>query len=82
MTPLRCASDDTLITRAGALARRDVDQQIGQQKVAHMVQRPCQFDAIGADLPRGEKTACIIDQHIKALMPLQKCFRNRTDTSL
>jgi hypothetical protein len=57
----------TLTIRAGALALREIQQQIGQEKRAEVVHGQRALDTVGAEPPLREGAAGVVHQQVQMI---------------
>ena len=60
------APEDTVTTRAGALATEPVQQQPGEQVRREVVEREGALEAVRGDVPVRPVAADVVDQHVEA----------------
>ena len=63
--PIACAPDETVTTRAGALAIEPFEQQVRQQERREMIEGERVLQAVGGDVAVVPEAADVVEQHIE-----------------
>jgi hypothetical protein len=69
--------EETMTTRAGALAASNGNQQVRQQERSEHVRRQRELVAVRGDRPLGREHARVVDQHVEARLSGGEARRER-----
>ena len=71
MAPIAWAADETVTTRAGALAPQPIEQQVREQKGGEVVHGERALEPVGRDVARRPEPPDVVDQHVQPRVRLE-----------